>query len=185
MNGILKEQISDLIKGRRVVIAIDGMCASGKSSLACDIQSTFGGTVIHADSFFLPFELRSEERLSQPGGNFHYERFDKEVISKLSDTSPFTYGVFDCSCGEINQSVTVDESSLIIIEGSYCMHPNLHAPYDLRIFCLTNERTQLERIIKRNGVEALQMFEQKWIPYENRYFSLFQIKNKCDVTVVT
>ena len=34
MNDILREQISDLINNGRAVIAIDGNCASGKSTLA-------------------------------------------------------------------------------------------------------------------------------------------------------
>ena len=31
------------------------------------------------DDFFLPMELRTAERLEEPGGNVHYERFSAEV----------------------------------------------------------------------------------------------------------
>ena len=48
------------------------------------------------DDFFLPFELRTAERLKEPGGNVHYERFIDEVVSKLSAGEPFEYGVFRC-----------------------------------------------------------------------------------------
>ena len=185
MKDILKEKISDIISGGRAVVAIDGNCAAGKTTLANEIQSAFGGTVIHADSFFLPPDMRSDARLSEPGGNFHYERFRCEVADNLKSDAPFSYGVFDCSCGRITHTITVDEPKLIIIEGSYCMHPKLEADYDLRIFCCTDLQTQLERIKKRNGEKAVESFRQKWIPLENRYFELFDVKNKCDIKIVT
>lgn len=185
MNDILKEQISALINSGRAVIAVDGNCAAGKSTLADEIRSVFGGTVIRADSFFLPFCMRTDERLSEPGGNFHRERFVSEVIGGINSGSAFSYGVFDCSVGEVTHSVTVDEKSLIIIEGSYCMHPAIELEYDLKIFCTTDNKTQLSRIVKRNGEAMAEMFRNKWIPLENRYLDFYNIKNKCDVIIVT
>lgn len=181
MNKAIKENISGLIARGRAVVAIDGNCASGKSTLANEIQCTFGGTVIHADSFFLPPDMRSEKRLSEPGGNFHYERFKSEVVDNLTSDMPFTYGVFDCRSGKVTDTVTVNEPALIIIEGSYCMHPKLEADYDLRIFCRTDYQTQLERITKRNGEDATVNFIEKWIPLENRYFDFFGIPDTCHI----
>lgn len=185
MNDILKEQISNLINNGRVVIALDGSCASGKSTLADEIQSIFGGTVIRADSFFLPFEMRTDERLGEPGGNFHRERFISEVVCGIKSESAFSYGVFNCSAGKVTHSITVDENSLIIVDGSYCMHPWVKIDYDLRIFCTTDEQTQLSRIVKRNGEAMAEVFKNKWIRFENRYFDFYNIKNKCDVIIVT
>ena len=185
MNYILREQISNLINNGRAVIAIDGNCAAGKSTLADEIQSVFGGTVIRADSFFLPFDMRTDERLGEPGGNFHRERFIAEVIDGIKSKTAFDYGVFDCKEGEVTHSVTVDENSLIIVEGSYCMHPAINFEYDLKIFCTTDEKTQLSRIEKRNGEVMTEVFKAKWIPLENRYFSFCNIKNKCDIIIVT
>ncbi len=185
MNDILKKQISDLIKRGRVVIAVDGNCAAGKSTLAQEIRSAFGGTVIRADSFFLPFDMRTVERLGEAGGNFHRERFESEVIGGINSESAFSYGVFDCSADKVTHSVAVDENRLIIIEGSYCMHPLINAEYDLKIFCTTNSETQLSRIVKRNGEAMAEVFKNKWIPLENRYFEHFKIKNRCDIIIVT
>ena len=185
MNRDIEKSISELVARGRAVIAIDGNCASGKTTLANEIQSAFGGTVIHADSFFLPPDMRSDARLSEPGGNFHYERFRCEVADNLKSDASFSYGVFDCRCGEITGSVTVDEPKLLIIEGSYCMHPKLSIDYDLRIFCCTDLQTQLERIEKRNGADALEVFKNKWIPLENRYFDFFGIADTCQIILHT
>lgn len=183
MNRIIFEKIESLLKtNKKVVIAVDGMCASGKTTLAQQIKENFGGTVIHADSFFLPLELRSEERLNEPGGNFHRERFIDEVINNLNKER-FEYGVFDCAVCEITKTEAVSEKRLIIIEGSYCMHPELTDAYDFRIFTLTCEETQLKRIFHRNGEDSLPAFKSKWIPMENKYFDFFGIREKCDAVI--
>lgn len=185
MNKAVEEKIAALLANGRAVVAIDGRCASGKSTLADEIKSVFGGTVIRADSFFLPASMRSEERLSQPGGNFHYERFRSEVIGGINSRLPFSYGVYDCSSGCITHSLCVDEPGLITVEGSYCMHPALNADYDLCIFCTTDEETQLDRIRKRNGEEVLKIFKEKWIPLENSYIDYCKTADKCQIILST
>ena len=183
MNTIIYKKIESLLKtNKKIVIAVDGMCASGKTTLAQQIKENFGGTVIHADSFFLPPEMRSEERLNEPGGNFHRERFIDEVINNLNKER-FEYGVFDCAVCEIARTEAVNEKRLVIIEGSYCMHPDLINAYDYKIFTVTSEETQLKRISKRNGATALAVFKSKWIPMENKYFDFFGTREKCDAVI--
>ena len=41
-------------EGRVKVIAIDGRCASGKTTLARELAERLGAGVIHMDDFFLP-----------------------------------------------------------------------------------------------------------------------------------
>ena len=85
MKDRLKDNIWTLLqeKGGRAVIAIDGMAASGKSNLAARLAEELDGCVIHMDDFFLPPELRTQERLSSPGGNVHYERFEAEAGEEI------------------------------------------------------------------------------------------------------
>ncbi|MCL1877401.1 MAG: hypothetical protein FWF80_00945, partial [Defluviitaleaceae bacterium] len=65
------------------VIAIDGRSASGKTTLASELAAQTGASVIHMDDFFLPQDLRTEERLNTPGGNVHHERFASEVLPHI------------------------------------------------------------------------------------------------------
>jgi cytidylate kinase len=53
----------------------------------------------------------------------------------------------------------------------------------LKIFLDADTETRLERIRKRNGADALEIFKTKWIPLENRYFDTFDIMNKCDIVI--
>ncbi len=181
----VKEEIEKLLNARqKVIIAIDGNCAAGKTTLAEKIKDEFGGTVIALDSFFLPPELRTPERLACIGGNFHIERFRAEVIANLAEPR-FTYGVFNCGVGEITEQITVNESRLLIIEGSYSLHPNLGRYYDYSVFVTTDYSTQLERIAHRNGERALENFISKWIPLENSYFNHYNIQSGCDFVLRT
>ena len=58
-------QALEEIPGEVKVIAIDGRCASGKSTLAQQLAGLTGAGIIHMDDFFLPRELRTEERLTE------------------------------------------------------------------------------------------------------------------------
>ena len=70
--------------GQRLLIAVDGRCASGKTTLAATLEEETGCNVVHMDDFFLRPEQRTPQRLAEPGGNVDYERFRQEVILPLS-----------------------------------------------------------------------------------------------------
>ena len=73
------QKIDILLKeNSRVLIAIDGRCASGKTTLARQLQNLRACNVFHMDDFFLRPEQRTESRLKSPDGNVDCERFLKE-----------------------------------------------------------------------------------------------------------
>jgi len=50
-----------------LLVAIDGRCASGKTSIALELKDIYGCNVIHMDHFFLREEQRTAERLNAVG----------------------------------------------------------------------------------------------------------------------
>ena len=72
------------------VIVIEGRSGSGKTTLSSMLAKELNASVVHMDDFFLPLSLRSEERLSEPGGNVHYERFMEEVLPFIRSGKPFS-----------------------------------------------------------------------------------------------
>ncbi|MBQ7816856.1 MAG: uridine kinase, partial [Oscillospiraceae bacterium] len=79
-NKLLKD-INNLLDNSKkdvIWVAIDGPCASGKSSLGNFLNDNFICNVFHMDDFFLPPEMKTAERLAEVGGNVDYERFGKE-----------------------------------------------------------------------------------------------------------
>ena len=161
------------------------MCGSGKTTFAKALSELLGANLIHADDFFLPPEMRTPERLGTPGGNIHHERLKKQVIDRLRKTEAFSYGVFDCSKGRIDETRTVENSRFTVIEGSYSHHPALGDYADIKIFMQTSPETQLERIKRRSGEKAAEVFKAKWIPLEKRYFDFYKIKENADMIIGT
>jgi uridine kinase len=164
-----------------IVIAIDGRAGAGKTTLATALSRVLDCDVVHTDDFFLPSRLRTEERLSEVGGNVHYERLHREVISKIGKR--FSYRRFDCSTMSLGSICSVRNKSFLIVEGSYALHPYLGDYYDVAVFCDVKVSVQQKRILDRNGAEKLKMFKEKWIPMEEAYFLKFNIERKCDITV--
>lgn len=167
------------------LIAIDGRCASGKSTLASMLHEKLGGALVHMDDFFLRPEQRTEERYSTPGENVDHERFLEEVLMPLSKGETARFHPFDCNTMSLSETVLeADGSGLVIVEGSYSHHPLLRDYYDLKLFLHVQPQRQLERIAKRNPAK-LEDFKTKWIPFEELYFSNYDVMNKADLVIET
>ncbi len=163
------------------VIAIDGRAASGKTTKAVLLSAVLDAPVIHMDDFFLPPALRTEERLAQPGGNVHYERFAEEVVPFLRTGEAFAYRVFDCGQMDFGGTQKIPAAPIRIVEGSYAHHPELGNYADLRVFTSVDAKDQMSRILRRNGEKMAEMFRTRWIPMEEAYFTAFDIPEKADL----
>ncbi|MCM1058409.1 MAG: uridine kinase [Firmicutes bacterium] len=163
------------------IIAIDGRCAAGKTTFAEQLVRATGAGLIHMDDFFLPEELRSEERLNEPGGNIHYERFAEEVLPRLRFPTAFEYGRYDCKSKTCEKTLRVPAGMLRIVEGAYSCHPKFGDYMDVRIFCDVKALEQRIRIKKRDGADSLPVFMGKWIPWEEKYFAAYKIRDRADI----
>jgi len=170
---------------RQFIVAIDGRCASGKTTLAAFLSRHFTCTIFHMDGFFLPDSLRTKERLEQPGGNVDYDRFRKEVLEPVSQGKPVSLCPFDCFTGQMLSPVEVAPANIVIVEGSYAMHPALSDYYYGGIFLTCSPKEQLRRLAVREDPAILQRFINEWIPLEERYFSCFSIESRCGLILDT
>ena len=162
----------------QVQIAIDGMCAAGKSTMGRILQSIYSCRLFHMDDFFLQPYQRTADRLSQIGGNVDYERFKKEILDHLNDREGLEYQIYSCKAQRLDCRIQTDWTPLSIIEGSYSQHPFFGDIWDLRFFCEIDPAEQLNRIRIRNGEAMCERFKQEWIPKENAYFDTFGIREK-------
>lgn len=186
-NNRLIEYYSELINNIRILavksspllIAIEGNCGSGKTTLSSILKERFSCNVFSTDDFFLPITMKTEDRLSEPGGNVDYQRLN-ETFSAIDNKSSIKYSRFDCKTQSYEDEIEIPITNIIIIEGVYSMHPKLDINYDIKIFLETSYDTQIERIEKRNGPHMLKRFKEEWMPLENKYFEYYQIKSKCD-----
>lgn len=174
--------IAEEIKKREkpLLVAIDGRCAAGKTTLAEQLREMLGCNIIHADSFFLRPEQRTEKRLNTPGGNIDCERLLTEVVLPLRRGEAFSYRPFSCKTQSLVEEIHVEPNDVTIIEGSYSCHPSLWEYYGLRVFLTVDPEEQLRRIERRNGSDALTAFRERWIPLEEKYFAALNIAERCD-----
>lgn len=168
---------------KQIIIAIDGRCASGKTTLGYYLQELFDANLFHMDDFFLQSHQRTKERLAQIGGNVDYERFHAEVLEPLLKGEDIYYRRFDCKTMTLAEEKRISAKRMNIIEGSYCMNPYFKDCYDLRVFTDIDTESQLQNIRNRNGEEKLIDFQERWIPKEEAYFAAFQIKEKSEIIV--
>ena len=177
----LKKRIDDLMKtGKQIVIAIDGNCTAGKTTLASVLTNEYDCNIFHMDDFFLRPEQRTAERYAQPGGNVDYERFREEILIPLKKEEAFSYRPFACKTFTLSGCVKVMPKQLNIVEGTYCLHPYFEDPYDLRIFLSVDKQTQKERILQRPP-HLIDRFFSDWIPMEKLYFDTLQIPERADI----
>ena len=168
----------------RVLLAIEGGSASGKSTLAELLAELWPDTALfHADDFFLRPEQRTAERYAQPGGNLDRERLEAEILAPLSRNREVVYRPFDCRTLSLREPVTVRPGRLNIVEGSYGFHPELAHYYDLSVFLDISPETQRRRILARNGPEWGQQFFDRWIPLEQTYFQATDTRGRCTMAL--
>ena len=179
----LFDKINSMLEIDKVILVVEGGSASGKSTLANILKEKYDCTVIHMDDFFLRPEQRSKDRLEEVGGNIDKERFFEEVVKSLKNNTDFSYQKFDCSTMSLGEIVNVNLKRLIVIEGVYSMHPYFGKYYNLSVFLDIAEEYQKERILVRNSISFADRFFNEWIPLENKYFNVNNIKERCDLII--
>ena len=131
------------------------------------------------DDYFLQAYQRTTQRLEESGGNIDYERFHQEINEAWNQKEPIHMRSYDCSSQKLRKEVILEESPILIIEGSYAHHPFLDDMDAFKIFMDIDPASQIERLQKRS-LDHFDDFVQKWIPMENKYFEAFSIKEKSD-----
>jgi len=171
-----------LAEKERVILAVEGGSASGKTTLAALLEQLYPESqVFHMDDFFLRPEQRTVERLEEPGGNVDYERFFQEVLLPLTRGEMVRYRPYDCHTQTVGGPIGKAPRALNIVEGAYSMHPSLAGCYDLSAFLRISPELQRARIQKRNDPETQARFFSTWIPMEQRYFDAMDPAGRCDL----
>lgn len=174
-------KIDKMMQNGRVILAIEGGSASGKTTLSQLLQAVYGCTVFHMDDFFLQPQQRTKKRFAQPGGNVDRERFLAEVLLPLSKGEKVQYRRFDCSTFSMMPPVTIVPEKLSVVEGAYSMHPELAGYYDFSVFLNIDPVFQKKRILNRNTPELAERFFREWIPLEQHYFEALQVRKRCEM----
>ena len=177
--------IEKMKAGGHQAVVVDGPCGSGKTTLGQILREVLQGIPVPMDDFFLPSEMRTEERLAQIGGNIHHERFKAEILDKFEIGKPLKHWRFDCQTGKM-QEESWPARDVLVIEGSYSHHPAFEGDYQrlnaLKVYVDVEPEEQLRRLALRNP-KSLEMFTSRWIPLEKTYFEAYDIKDRADIVL--
>lgn len=174
--------IEEKISQRPFIVAIDGRCASGKTTLAAELKRLYDFNIVHMDDFYLPFNKRTAEIASLPGGHMDYTRLLNEILIPFSSVGNATYIPYDCHNDKFLKPIFLDSSKGLLIEGSYSLYPNLRNYYSIKAFLDISKELQLKRLAARN-INMLQNFIDIWIPKEEYYFEKCDVENACDIVI--
>jgi uridine kinase len=158
-----------------ILIAIDGRCAAGKSSLSQLIASVYGAMVLHMDDFFQTEAQKAAERSAV--ANIDVKRLTT-ALRPFAAGEPFAFRPYNCLTGEFLSPRQVNPSRVRVVEGSYCLHPAIRLDYDLAIFMTVDPDTQKARLRVRNP-ELYDRFVAEWVPQEEAYFSAHNVSDGC------
>ena len=184
----LAETISSLLSAHPsspVLIALDGRCGSGKTTLAAQLAERFpDSAVFHTDDFYLPPADRVDGWEHIPCANMDLARLSREVLTPARAGDAVSYRAYSCREGTYLPAKSIVSKPLFLVEGSYSHHPLLAENYDLRVFVTCSKEEQARRLQAREG-ERYPNFVQRWIPLEEGYFAQYHIETRADLILDT
>lgn len=182
------ERLSSLLSAhpeRPVLIALDGRCGSGKTTLAAQLAEHFPNSLtIHTDDYYLPPADRVPGWDKIPCANIDLNRLRAEILDPARAGQSFLYKAYSCREGTYLPPVSCTPAPLVLVEGSYSHHPALATCYDLRVFVTCSKEEQARRLQAREGAHY-PAFVERWIPLEEGYFAKYHIEESADLVLDT
>ena len=168
-----------------LVLALDGRCGSGKTTLAAALAAQFPASItLHTDDFYLPPAQRVPGWEHIPCANMDLARLRDETLAPAHTGQPVPYRAYSCREGAYLPVQQLAAQPLVILEGSYSLHPLL-TPYEpVRVFLTCSKAEQTRRLQAREG-ERYANFAARWIPLEEAYFAKYRIEEAADFVVDT
>lgn len=177
-------KINELVlKNNRVFIGIDGPGGSGKSTLAEKLHKEFPSSIIvHMDDFYKPSKDRVNV-LDEVGINFDWRRLQVEVLDRFKSNGIIQYKKYDWRTDNLSKNYFDAFGSMIIVEGVYSTRDELRGYYDYTIFVECPKDLRLRRGIERDGEEARGLWENQWMPEEDKYLFTQNPKGKVNIII--
>lgn len=148
--------LDNLPKDKLTVIALEGRCASGKTTISNNIKNA---TIINADDFFSKNDVLDFELLYK-------------LLSQLEIKKTVTYKVYSCSTNEYYFKTIKKVEPIVIIEGVYSYHPKIRKYINRLVYVETTKKLQYERLKQRTeNLQIYNKFINVWIPREEKYFN--------------
>jgi uridine kinase len=190
-------------KDSPVLVGIDGVDASGKTTFAEELVNELKGSgrpIIRAsiDGFHNPKSVRYTKGENSPEG-YYSDSFNHRAIADVlldplsSGKLQYKTAVFDYRTdSEVVLPVqTATNDSILIMEGIFLFRPELVDYWDIKIFVDVDFKITVKRAVTRAAEreyigaeqEILDKYEKRYIPGQQLYFEKAQPKEKADIII--
>jgi uridine kinase len=186
----LATRIAAIALPHPVRVAIDGVDAAGKTSLADELAPVlegFGRQVIRAsiDGFHNPAAVRRQRGSLSPEGYFHDSFNYAELIEALLDplgpagSLAFRWAVFDFRTDQPVHAPTerADPDAILVFDGVFLLRPEIQAHFDFSVFVRVDFAVSVARAERRDvelfgSVEDVRRrYEQRYVPGQRLYLA--------------
>lgn len=183
-------------------IAIDGIDASGKTTLANELAvflQQAGQPVIRAsiDGFHNPREVRYQKGPLSPEGyffdSFDYPTLKKRLLDPLSPNGNLHYqtALFDFRANhDVDMPVEIaPDNAILLFDGVFLLRPELSGYWDYRIFVAVSFEVSLTRALERDAALfgdksiVLERYQKRYMPAQELYLRLCHPQDQAHLVV--
>ena len=154
------------------LMALDGRSGVGKSTFARALSEQLEAGLITTDDFYAGgIGIREESPQDLAEACINRTRLST-VLSALKANQPAAYAPFDWAAfnGTLADEKThVQPHPILVLEGVYANHPDLHPLIDFSVLLWVPEADRLRRLTAREG--AITDWERQWHRAEDWYFA--------------
>ena len=168
------------------LIGIDGLGASGKTTIAEEIKKAHPETsIIYLEEFFKKASERTEGIVDGEivSPDFDWDRFENQVIKPVQKNLLVKYERFDWRADTWNDWLEVPAVNWIIIVGVYALQSRFFQAYDYSIWMDVPQAERIKRMTEREGLAVSEMWQTKWLPREEHYYEIERPDNRASVVL--
>ena len=186
----LAERIAQTVRPHPIRVAVDGVDAAGKTTLADElapIVRDLGRPVIRAsiDGFHNPAAVRRRRGSLSPEGYFH-DSFDRAALidALLRPLGPggsleFRRAMFDFRTDQPRVVATerTEPNAVLLLDGVFLLRPELRDHFDFSIFLRVDFRVTVARAERRDAklfggpAEVRERYEKRYVPGQRLYLA--------------
>lgn len=163
-----------------VWLGIDGLGASGKTTLADQVVR---GLVARG----LRVALVSVDDFARPVlDRWDHARFTAQLLQPLVRGRDARYQRWDHLADRGLDWVDVAAGcDVVVVEGVSCTDVAVAVPWDVRVWVDASPELRMQRILRRDGPELLDVWLTDWIPNEEAYVAEQDPRSRAHVVVTT
>lgn len=195
----ISAQIRRLMVGRTtpILVALDGLSGSGKSTVALLIAEEWDTALIQSDDFFAAhisdadWDSRSPE--ARASDAIDWRRLRDEALEPLLARKPAKWHAFDFEAGVRPDGtypmrtdyIEREPAAVVVLDGAYSTRPDLADLIDLSVLTEAPVEVRHARLAAREDKEFLESWHARWDAAEEYYFTHVRPRSSFDLVVAT